>query len=57
MKKDEMSNFMERCMLSVGTQKSHAQSLAECLITGDDRGHYSHGLNRLGNLKKFRNKI
>jgi LDH2 family malate/lactate/ureidoglycolate dehydrogenase len=56
-KKDEMSNFMERCMLSVGTQKSHAQSLAECLITGDDRGHYSHGLNRLGNLKKFRNKI
>jgi LDH2 family malate/lactate/ureidoglycolate dehydrogenase len=46
--KDEMQGFMERCMLSVGTKPAHAQALAECLIHGDHRGHFSHGLNRLG---------
>lgn len=44
---------MERCMLSVGTKKSHALSLAKCLIDADYRGHFSHGLNRLGNLVKI----
>ncbi len=51
--KDEMENFMERCMLSVDTKPSHAKALAECLIHGDHRGHFSHGLNRLGKLKKI----
>ncbi|CAF0950470.1 unnamed protein product [Brachionus calyciflorus] len=46
-RKDEMENFMERCMLAVGTQKLHAKSLANCLIEADYRGHFSHGLNRL----------
>jgi LDH2 family malate/lactate/ureidoglycolate dehydrogenase len=46
--KDEMEGFMERCMLSVGTKPDHAKSLASCLIAGDWRGHFSHGLNRLG---------
>ena len=45
--KDEMENFMERCMLAVGTKPAHAKSLASCLIAGDHRGHFSHGLNRL----------
>ena len=48
--KDEMENFMERCMLSVGTKPEHAKSLANCLIAGDYRSHFSHGLNRLGLL-------
>jgi LDH2 family malate/lactate/ureidoglycolate dehydrogenase len=45
--KNEMENFMERCMLAVGTKPDHAKSLATCLIAGDYRGHFSHGLNRL----------
>lgn len=48
--KNEMENFMERCMLAVGTKPDHAKSLASCLIAGDYRGHFSHGLNRLGNV-------
>ena len=48
--KDEMENFMERCMLTVGTKKDHAKSMASCLIAADYRGHFSHGLNRLGDL-------
>ena len=52
--KNDMENFMERCMLTVGTQKTHAQALAKCLIEADYRGHYSHGLNRLGiSILKF----
>ena len=47
-KKDDMENFMERCMLAAGAKSDHAKSLASCLIAGDYRGHFSHGLNRLG---------
>lgn len=35
-------------MLAVGTKASHASSLADVLVEGDLRGHYSHGLNRMG---------
>jgi len=45
---NEMTRFMRECLVSVGTDESHAAQLAEVLITGDYRGHYSHGLNRLG---------
>lgn len=45
--KAEVQSFIERCMTTVGTQPHHAQSLAEVLVEGDHRGHYSHGLNRL----------
>lgn len=51
--KNEMENFMERCMLSVGTNPEHAKSLAACLIAADYRGHFSHGLNRLGSYKLY----
>lgn len=34
-------------MLSVGTEADHAAQLADNLIVADQRGHYSHGLNRL----------
>ncbi|XP_017571221.1 uncharacterized oxidoreductase YjmC-like [Pygocentrus nattereri] len=43
----EVQTFIEHCMLAVGTRPSHARSLAEVLVEGDMRGHYSHGLNRL----------
>ncbi|XP_046890192.1 uncharacterized oxidoreductase YjmC-like isoform X2 [Hypomesus transpacificus] len=43
----EVLAFIERCMLAVGSKPSHAKSLAEVLVEGDRRGHYSHGLNRM----------
>uniref|UniRef100_A0A3Q1G7L5 Uncharacterized oxidoreductase YjmC-like n=1 Tax=Acanthochromis polyacanthus TaxID=80966 RepID=A0A3Q1G7L5_9TELE len=43
----EVQSFIERCMMAVGTQPHHAHSLAEVLVEGDHRGHYSHGLNRM----------
>ncbi|XP_037622730.1 uncharacterized oxidoreductase YjmC-like [Sebastes umbrosus] len=45
--KAEVQGFIERCMTGVGTQPHHARSLAEVLVEGDHRGHYSHGLNRM----------
>lgn len=50
----EVQAFIERCMLSVGTRPSHARSLAEVLVEGDQRGHYSHGLNRMGQYNSTR---
>ncbi len=46
--KNEMEQFIERCMLAVKCKPSHAKLLAKCLIAADYRGHFSHGLNRLG---------
>lgn len=45
--KSEVQSFIERCMTAVGTKPHHAHSLAEVLVEGDNRGHYSHGLNRM----------
>ncbi|MFH4982356.1 hypothetical protein AB6A40_009065 [Gnathostoma spinigerum] len=44
---DEIRRFMCACMKKVGTCEEHAQMLADVLIEADNRGHYSHGLNRL----------
>lgn len=44
----EVKRFILDCMASVGTAKKHAEELADVLIAADYRGHYSHGLNRLG---------
>ena len=46
--KEEMHNFVRRCMKSVGMQDEWTEDLADVLVTADYRGHYSHGLNRLG---------
>ena len=35
-------------MDAVGSPIEHSNQLADILITSDYRGHYSHGLNRLG---------
>lgn len=45
--KAEMQSFIVRCMTKVGAEKAHAEALADVLVTGDYRGHFSHGLNRL----------
>ncbi|KAK7880147.1 hypothetical protein WMY93_033181 [Mugilogobius chulae] len=51
--KSEVQSFVERCMTAVGTKPHHAHSLAEVLVEGDHRGHYSHGLNRMGQYLQF----
>lgn len=47
-RKEEVKRFIIDCMKKVGTKDAHAASLAGNLMTADYRGHYSHGLNRLG---------
>ena len=47
---EEMHAFVVRCMMAVGTPQHHAAALADLLTAADHRGHYSHGLNRLGIL-------
>ncbi|KAK0395343.1 hypothetical protein QR680_001240 [Steinernema hermaphroditum] len=44
---DEVKRFIVDCMTKVGTDRSHSEQLADVLVCGDHRGHYSHGLNRL----------
>ncbi|XP_072903838.1 uncharacterized oxidoreductase YjmC-like isoform X2 [Hemitrygon akajei] len=43
----ELHQFIECCMSAVGARSSHGSAMAEVLVEGDYRGHYSHGLNRL----------
>lgn len=47
---DDVESFVERCMTAVGTPSQHCKALAQVLVAGDVRGHFSHGLNRLGEL-------
>uniref|UniRef100_A0A914DI66 Malate dehydrogenase n=1 Tax=Acrobeloides nanus TaxID=290746 RepID=A0A914DI66_9BILA len=42
-----MKRFMTECMVKVGSNPDHAQQLADLLTYADQRGHYSHGVNRL----------
>ena len=46
----EVTAFINNCMVAVGTKPEHAEQLAEVLIDADYRGHFSLGLNRLGKL-------
>jgi hypothetical protein len=46
--REEVKRFIVDCMSSVKTSLEHAEKLADNLCTADYRGHYSHGLNRLG---------
>ena len=47
----EVLEFVKRCMMAVGVPEAGASDLAEVLVTADYRGHFSHGLNRLGELQ------
>ncbi|XP_042219100.1 uncharacterized oxidoreductase YjmC-like [Homarus americanus] len=44
---DEVHRYMVDCMVAVGTPKPNATALADVLVAADNRGHFSHGLNRL----------
>lgn len=47
----ELHDFVVRCMEAVGTNTEHADVLADLIVAADTRGHYSHGLNRLGKIR------
>ena len=46
---EEVETFVERCMRAVGTDQHHCKALAQVLCAADVRGHFTHGLHRLGN--------
>lgn len=46
----EVKRFIIDCMHKLNTPKSHCEQLANVLVAADYRGHFSHGLNRLGIL-------
>ncbi|TGZ73286.1 hypothetical protein CRM22_001608 [Opisthorchis felineus] len=46
-KVEDVIQFCMRCLEKVGVNKDHCGALAEVLVAGDHRGHYSHGINRL----------
>ena len=41
-------SFIERCMKAIGTDPKHSIAIANMLIEADIRGHFTHGLYRLG---------
>ena len=52
----EVQRFVIDSMVKAGTRRDHATALADVLVAADYRGHYSHGLNRLGE-KQFINDL
>lgn len=48
---DNARRFIVDCLVAVGTPESHAKQQADLLVEADNRGHYSHGMNRLGKYK------
>lgn len=42
---------MVDCFKAVGSSPVNAETIASNLIEADYRGHYSHGMNRLGGWK------
>lgn len=44
----EARRFMKECLKAAGTDDSNASEMADLLVEADYRGHYSHGMNRLG---------
>ncbi|XP_060073880.1 uncharacterized oxidoreductase YjmC-like [Ylistrum balloti] len=45
--REEIHGFVIRCLTTAGAEETYAKTFADCLITADYRGHYSHGVNRL----------
>mgnify|MGYP005804063449 CR=1 FL=1 len=50
---DEVRRFVENAMTKVGVVRSHAASLADNLVAADYRGHFSHGINRIGMVSRI----
>lgn len=53
----EVKKFCIQCLEKVGAQSKHAKALSDVLVAGDYRGHYSHGLNRLGKYSNCTNPL
>ncbi|XP_053634433.1 uncharacterized oxidoreductase YjmC isoform X4 [Cherax quadricarinatus] len=47
-REEEVERFMVECMMTQGVSRDRATTLAQVLVAADVRGHYSHGLHRLG---------
>jgi len=43
--------FIKECITAAGASAVHAADMADVLVMADHRGHFSHGLNRLGNYQ------
>ena len=46
----DMLDFMSTCLRKAGASTSHADIVAQVLVTADKRGIYSHGINKLGKI-------
>uniref|UniRef100_A0A6P7FHV8 Uncharacterized protein LOC114330532 isoform X2 n=1 Tax=Diabrotica virgifera virgifera TaxID=50390 RepID=A0A6P7FHV8_DIAVI len=44
----EARRFMVDCFKAVGSNQTHAEIVSDNLLEADYRGHYTHGMNRLG---------
>ena len=56
--REEVLSFIKRAMTAIGANPSHAEALAQVLVAGDYRGHYSHGLNRIEiYIKEIQTKV
>ena len=49
---EEMHQFVVRCCTARGMKESYAQDMGDLIVAADYRGHYSHGLNRLGEFSR-----
>uniref|UniRef100_A0AC34FW10 Malate dehydrogenase n=1 Tax=Panagrolaimus sp. ES5 TaxID=591445 RepID=A0AC34FW10_9BILA len=45
--KQQMQDFIVKCAIKVGCDPIQAESIGRMLIYADERGHFSHGINRL----------
>ena len=48
--REEVSRFVTDALRTVGAHDENAQQLADVLLDADYKGHFSHGINRLGEL-------
>lgn len=46
----ETWRFITECLEAAGTPRKHAEAMADLLSEADHRGHFSHGMNRLGKV-------
>lgn len=46
--KDEVTRFVKECAVAAGATEENACKLAVILVAADEKGYYSHGINRLG---------
>lgn len=49
----EAKRFVRDCFLASKVRAENAQAMADLLIEADYRGHFSHGMNRLGKFNKI----